>query len=220
MTGEAAAEAAAQADLPRSPDGDQAVSSPSVVAANPPPTENIVEPAPQAAAPQAAAPSNAAPSNAEKPSPVARDGSFAVSAEMMSIVGCSPGELEGVLAGLGFRRVVRREEGGVERVLWRPVRRRSERGEKAKSDARAKRAPERRSAPRAPSPGTEAPKRPHATEAAKARPATKPPREKEKHRQSRPAGSSGPSGPARPAVDPNSPFAVLAALKPMLAKRR
>jgi len=210
---ESAAGAGADASLPESPDRSPPGSLPDAAAATAavdhPSTENIAALAPHAAVPD----------KVEKPSPAARDGSFAVTSEMMSIVGCTAAELEGVLAGLSFRRVVRREEGGVERVLWRPLRRHAERAQRSKSDAQPKRARETKSAPRAPLLGPQAAKT-SAPEAPKTHPSAKPPRQKGKSHQPRHTGPERASSPARPAVDPNSPFAVLAALKPMLAKRR
>jgi ATP-dependent RNA helicase SUPV3L1/SUV3 len=143
----------------------------------------------------AAAPAVA--SKAEKASPVARDGSFAVTAEMMSIVGCTSAELEGVLSALGYRRVLRRDAAGADRVFWRPQRRRSPGAPKRKPPAQHAQRTEKTPVSPMPPPGKKAP----------APPAARQRREKEKK-------------PPRLAADPNSPFAVLAALKPMLAKRR
>lgn len=138
------------------------------------------------------------PASAAAPVGARRDVGFAATAEMMSIVGCSATELEGVLSSLGFRRVVHREKGAEERVLWRPAHRRADAPRKAKRTPRQEQTKHKRPVKQG---------RPLGKEAVP--PKTKPP-EKPSHDRRRP----------RQAVDPDNPFAVLAALKPALAKRR
>ncbi len=48
---------------------------------------------------------------------------FAISADMLSLLGCGQDEMVGVLAALGFRSETARSENGEELLLWRPRRR-------------------------------------------------------------------------------------------------
>ena len=138
--------------------------------------------------------------------------SFALSADMMSVLGCGEDDMSQILRSLGFRDVQSKNEAGEDVVQWQQRPKRDERRPKPK--------PQR--APVRPAPA--------AIKAEASRADSAPPKERREHRPDRKSHGQDRKGPPpqraeksierpqrRPEkpfkVDPDSPFAALAALK-------
>lgn len=141
---------------------------------------------------------------------------FAVSNDMMSVLGCGEDDIAQVLRSLGFRDTKTKNEAGEETTLWQQRTKRPERGPKPQrkrpeQQQQARRTPQSIAVPYGAPPG-EAPK----PEAKAERPDNRPPR----HKDRKPQHEQRPQHEPRPPrerkekpMDPDSPFAVLAALK-------
>ncbi|MBP6013696.1 MAG: DEAD/DEAH box helicase [Alphaproteobacteria bacterium] len=142
--------------------------------------------------------------------------SFAVSNDMMSVLGCGEDDLAQVLRGLGFRDIKVKNEAGEETTQWQQRERRRERPSKP---------PPKKHDVRRPSPRVTAASAPYGAPAVEAgatpekkaeRHDNRPPR----HKDRKPQQDRKPAFEQRPPrerkekpMDPDSPFAVLAALK-------
>ncbi|MFM9864511.1 MAG: helicase-related protein [Micropepsaceae bacterium] len=139
---------------------------------------------------------------------------FAVSNDMMSVLGCGEDDIAQVLRSLGFRDAKVKNEAGEETTLWQQRTKRPERGPRPQRKRPEHHQPRRAPAPVAVpygAPAGEAPK----PEVKAERPDNRPPRHKDRKPQDR-----KPQHEPRPPrerkekpMDPDSPFAVLAALK-------
>jgi ATP-dependent RNA helicase SUPV3L1/SUV3 len=133
--------------------------------------------------------------------------SFAASADMMSVLGCGEDDLTHVLRALGFRDRSAKNETGEETIEWSSRLRRDERRPKARPPQKARRASMAAVTPYG------APAETVAAVAAAEAPAREP-----KRKERKPQRSEEKPRPQRRAekpqvADPDSPFAVLAALK-------
>jgi len=129
--------------------------------------------------------------------------SFAITPDLMSVLGCGEEDLAQILRSLGFREVRSKNEAGAEVVLWQQRQRREERRPRPKPAAREARseAPRRERHKGPPHKGGEARK-------------GKGEGERERGPQGRPAHAGPPKRKEKPfVVDPDSPFAALAQLK-------
>ncbi len=154
---------------------------------------------------------------------------------MMSIVGCSGEEFEGILKALGYRRQTLKMEGdeAEELVVWRPASRKDRaRGPRREGGPRQQARPQDRSRPGHHKTGAGRPDTQNRDNGkgrggrgpgkAVAERSGKPPRRSEggrtdkgghDRRGNRGVASHGHKSRKEPAFDPDSPFAVLAALK-------
>jgi len=170
-----------------------------------PAEEAQAEPAPAEPAPAEAMASEpvVAVAPEENPKPKIPTGMFEASVDMMSIVGCSGDEFEGILRSLGYKTHTIRVEGSDDLGVWRNAPRQT-RGGKNRGPARGK---------------------PQQSQQGEARPGKGAPRNGQSKgkggpRKGKPGGKDGgnrnfQSRPPRreKKADPDSPFAVLAALK-------
>lgn len=137
---------------------------------------------------------------------------FAVSNDMMSVLGCGEDDIAQVLRALGFRDAKSKNEAGEETTLWQQRIKRAERGprpqrKRPEQHHQAKRASAPIAVPYGAPPG-EPPK----AEAKPERQDHRPPR----HKDRKPQHEHQPRPPRErkeKPMDPDSPFAVLAALK-------
>jgi ATP-dependent RNA helicase SUPV3L1/SUV3 len=135
--------------------------------------------------------------------------SFGVSPDMMSVLGCGEEDLALVLRSLGFRDQRTKNEAGEEVVQWQARQRRDERKTKPRQPQQHK--PRRQATVSVPygAPSEEAPAAPSG-EAPKPRHEHKR-KERKGEREDKPRPQRRPEKPF--VVDPDSPFAALAALK-------
>jgi superfamily II DNA/RNA helicase len=152
---------------------------------------------------------------------------FAASPDMMSVLGCGEEDLAAVLRGLGFRETKVKNEAGEETTQWQQRARREERRPKRtkrpEAPQRAQRAPQPIAMPYG-QPTTDAAPAPPSEQRAEHKPRQEhkgrqdhKPRHKDKERKPRREEQSDRPRERRPekpfVVDPDSPFAALAALK-------
>jgi hypothetical protein len=158
--------------------------------------------------------SKATPEQDEKPQPVVPDGAFVVTADMMSIVGCSGEDFLGILRSLGYRQqtLPAPSDGADPIVIWRYQVKRDH-GSRPRKDS------DRPTSHRGSAKSGEARGPRHKGKSAKEG-TDRGPRQKGRSGQKfggAPKGGArgGPAGGRRPErkMDPDSPFAVLAALK-------
>ena len=145
---------------------------------------------------------------------------FVVTPDMMSVLGCGEEDLTQVLRSLGFRERKTTNEAGAEVVQWQTRQRREER---RPSKPRPQQQPQQHHRSKRASAITAAPYGAPATEVVAAKPAEaqqqQPPRHEHKRKDHRKGGERDdkPRPPRRAekpfVVDPDSPFAALAALK-------
>ena len=131
---------------------------------------------------------------------------FGVSPDMMSVLGCGEEDLAQVLRSLGFRDQKTKNEAGEEVVQWQARQRREERKAKPRPQQQQRRRQTTVSVPY----GAPSEAAPAASEAPK-------PRHEHKRKERKDERQDKPRPPRRPekpfVVDPDSPFAALAALK-------
>jgi ATP-dependent RNA helicase SUPV3L1/SUV3 len=135
---------------------------------------------------------------------------FAVSNDMMSVLGCGEDDIAQVLRALGFRDAKVKNEAGEETTLWQQRTKRPERGprpqrKRPEHHHQSKRAPAPVAVPYGAPPGEPPKAEPKAERADK-----RPPRHKDRKPQHEPRP---PRERKEKPMDPDSPFAVLAALK-------
>jgi ATP-dependent RNA helicase SUPV3L1/SUV3 len=133
---------------------------------------------------------------------------FAVSNDMMSVLGCGEDDIAQVLRSLGFRDTKVKNEAGEETTQWSQRLKRHERPQKPQRKRPEHHQPKRSVAVAVPygAPAGEAPK----PEAKSERPDNRAPRHKDRKPQYEPRP---PRERKEKPMDPDSPFAVLAALK-------
>lgn len=126
--------------------------------------------------------------------------SFAITPDLMSVLGCGEDDLAQILRSLGFREMRSKNEAGEEVVLWQQRQRREDRKPRPKPAVREARSEEpRRERHKGPPRGGEA---------------RKGEGDRERGPQGRPAHAAQPKRKDKPfVVDPDSPFAALAQLK-------